>query len=109
GEAITQALEIRSRAARWLATERFPDWDFFIAVAGESHGTIEGLWHGVDASHPLHKHPSALMAARALVDVHRALDSMVGELLRVAGDAVVVAFTLGGMGPNHSDVQSMVL
>ena len=108
-EVLSRALDTRARAARWLATERLPAWDLFFAVAGEVHGTIEGLWHGVDAAHPLYKHPSATEAARGLVEVHRALDRMVGELIRSAGDAAVVAFTMGGMGPNHSDVQSMVL
>jgi predicted AlkP superfamily phosphohydrolase/phosphomutase len=109
GEALSLALDVRSRAARWLATERLRDWDLFIAVAGEAHGAMEGLWHGVDPSHPLHGHPSAEAASRALIQVHRALDRMVGELVSIAGDAAIVAFTMGGMGPNHSDVPSMVL
>jgi predicted AlkP superfamily phosphohydrolase/phosphomutase len=106
---LCQALDARARAARWLATERLPDWDFFLAVVGEVHGAVEGLWHGVDPTHPLHGHPSAAVAARGLVDVHRALDRMVGELAQCAGDASVVVFALGGMGPNRSDPQSMVL
>ena len=109
GEALSRALEARGRAAQWLATERLSDWDLFIAVAGEAHGAIEGLWHGVDPTHPLHKHPSAPEAARGLLAVHRALDRMVGRLVQSAGDAAVVAFTMGGMGSNYSDVQSMVL
>lgn len=109
GEALAHAIAVRSRAAQWLAMERVPDWELFLAVAGELHGSIEGLWHGVDASHPLHDHPSAPAAARALLEVHRALDRMVGDLTRVAGDAVVVAFAMGGMGPNRSDIQSMAL
>lgn len=109
GEALTHALDVRTRAARWLMAERLPDWDLFIAVAGEVHGTVEGLWHGVDPTHPLHLHPSATAATKAVLDVHRGLDRMVGELIRAAGDAAIVAFAMGGMGPNHSDVQSMVL
>jgi predicted AlkP superfamily phosphohydrolase/phosphomutase len=109
GEALSHALDVRTRAARWLMTERLPDWDLFIAVAGEVHGAVEGLWHGVDPSHPLHGHPSARAAATALLDVHRGLDRMVGELTQAAGDAAVVAFAMGGMGANHSDVQSMAL
>ena len=109
GEALSQALDVRSRAAQWLATQRFPKWDFFFAVAGELHGGIEGLWHGVDAGHPLNTHPSAGAAAAALLDVHRALDRMVGQLVNAAGDAVIIAFNMGGMGPNSCDVQSMVL
>src|ERR1700674_1315280 len=109
GEALSQALDVRSRAAQWLATERFPEWDFFFAVAGELHGGVEGLWHGVDAGHPLNTHPSAGAAASALLDIHRALDHMIGQLVNAAGDAVIIAFNMGGMGPNHCDVQSMVL
>jgi hypothetical protein len=109
GEALSGALDIRTRAARWLMCERLPDWDLFIAVAGELHGSVEGLWHGVDARHPLHGHPSAPAAGDALLAVHQGLDRMVGELTRAAGDAAVVAFTMGGMGANHSDVQSMAL
>jgi len=109
GEALSRALDVRTRAARWLATDRVPDWDLFIAVAGEVHGAIEGLWHGVDPGHPHHGHPSAAAAERALVDVHRALDRMVGELVSADRNAAVVAFNMGGMGQNQSDIPSMVL
>ena len=109
GEALTRGLDVRSRAARWLATEGMPDWDFFLAVEGEAHGAMEGLWHGVDPEHPLHRHPSAESSGRALTDVHRAVDRFVGDLASAAPDAAIVAFTMGGMGPNHSDVPSMVL
>lgn len=109
GEALSRALDLRTRAARWLMTERLPDWDLFFVVAGEAHGAIEGLWHGVDPTHPLHTHPSGVAADAALRAVHRGLDRMVAELTRAAGDATVVAFAMGGMGPNHSDIQSMVL
>ncbi len=109
GEALSRALDVRTRAARWLAAERLADWDLFLAVAGEAHGAMEGLWHGLDPSHPHHAHASSAAAGEALLALHRALDRMVGELVSAAGDAAVVAFTMGGMGPNHSDVSSMVL
>lgn len=109
GEALSQALDVRGRAARWLAAERFPQWDFFFTVAGELHGAVEGLWHGVDPGHPLNTHSSAAAAAAALLEIHRGLDRMVGQLVDAAGDAAVIAFNMGGMGPNSSDIQSMVL
>jgi hypothetical protein len=40
GEALSQALDVRSRAAHWLATERFPEWDFFFAVPTELHSGV---------------------------------------------------------------------
>lgn len=109
GEALSQAVDLRAAASCWLATDRLPDWDLFIAVAGEIHGAIEGLWHGVDPAHPFHEHPAAAPAAEALLSVHRALDRMLGRLMSRQGDATLIAFNMGGMGPNHSDVPSMVL
>lgn len=109
GQALCRGLDIRSRAAQWLAAERFPEWDFFFAVTSELHNGAEGLWHGVDARHPLNTHPSAGAAAAAMLDMHRALDRMIGQLVAAAGDTVIIAFNMGGMGPNQCDIQSMVL
>jgi hypothetical protein len=109
GEGLCKALDVRTRAARWLATERLPKWDFFFVVTSELHNGAEGLWHGVDAGHPLNTHPSAAAAGNAMLDMHRALDRMIGQLVEVAGDTVIVAFNMGGMGPNQCDIQSMVL
>jgi len=109
GTALARALDVRTVAARWLACERLLDWELFMAVTGEAHSAVEGLWHGVDPDHPLHTHPSGPAAARAMLDVHRALDRMVAELVEAAPDATIVAFAVGGMGANHSDIQSMVL
>jgi hypothetical protein len=109
GQALAKGLEVRSRAAQWLAVDRCPDWDLFYLVAAELHGGSEGLWHGVDASHPLHSHPSAEAAADALLELYRALDRMVGNLLTAVPDAAVLVFNMGGMCANNSDVQSMVL
>jgi hypothetical protein len=109
GERLSHALDVRGRASQWLAAERFPQWDFFFAVTSELHGGAEGLWHGIDAGHPLNRHPSAAAAATAMLEIHRALDRMVAKLVNAAGDAAVIAFNMGGMGPNECDVQSMVL
>src|SRR5690242_9109352 len=98
GEALCQALDLRSRAAQWLAKERFPEWDLFYVVPSELHSGMEGLWHGVDAGHPLNTHPSASVAARGLLDIYRALDRFIGQVVQTAGNAVVVAFTLNGTG-----------
>ncbi len=110
-DALANALDRRTDAARWLMTERLTDWDLFFAVSGEVHSAIEGLWHGVDPDHPLHHHPSACAAGRGLGKVLSALDRFVAVLTDAAQavGADVVAFSMGGMGPNRSDVPSMVL
>jgi predicted AlkP superfamily phosphohydrolase/phosphomutase len=109
GEALTHAVRLRARAARWMLGERLPDWDLGIVVVSEPHSAIEGLWHGVDSSHPLYHLPSAEPARDGLLAVYRAIDRLVGELAAAFADATVIVFAMGGMGPNRSDVASMVL
>jgi len=108
GEQLAHATEIRARAARWLLAERLPDWDLALVVASEPHSAIEGLWHGIDANHPLHGLPSAEPARDGLLSVYRAVDRLVGDLAAAFSDAAVVVFSMGGMGPNRSDLMSMV-
>lgn len=109
GDLLVQATNVRARAAHWLLKERCPDWEFGFVVAGEIHSAIEAFWHGVDPTHPLHSAPSASAAAEGLQSVYRATDALVNDLVSAFPDATVVAFSMGGMGPNRSDVASMVL
>ena len=109
GDALVDATEIRSRAARWLLEERCPDWDLALVVAGELHSATEAFWHGVDPTHPLHALPSATPSADRLHAVYSATDALVGDLMSACPDATVVAFSMNGMGPNRSDVASMAL
>lgn len=109
GEALVLGLERRARAARWLLGERLPDWDLALVVVSEPHSAIEGLWHGVDRSHPLHRMPSAEAAREGLLAVYRGVDRLVGELAEAFPDAALVVFSMGGMGANHSDTASMAL
>ncbi len=108
-EALVHATNVRSEAARWLLTERLPDWDLGIVVVSELHSAIEALWHGIDPQHPLHGLPSAGPAGNGIRAVYRAVDKLVGELTDAVPDAAVVLFNLHGMGANDSDVASMAL
>lgn len=109
GGALAGAVELRAAAARWLLAERLTDWDLGIVVVSEPHSAIEGLWHGVDADHPLAGHESADAARDGLRAVYRAVDALVGSLRAAFPDATLALFSLGGMGPNQSDVASMAL
>jgi len=109
GDRLIEATKVRTRAARWLLAERCPDWDLGFVVAGELHSAIENLWHGIDRDHPLHGMPSAPDAERGLRAIFRATDALVGELAAAFPDAALVVFAMNGMGPNRSDVASMLL
>jgi predicted AlkP superfamily phosphohydrolase/phosphomutase len=109
GRGLAQATDLRTRAACWLLKERLPDWDLALVVVSEPHSAIEGLCHGIDATHPLHGLPSARAAAEGMRDVYLAVDRLVGTLAEALPAATVVVFSMGGMGPNRSDVASMAL
>ena len=109
GAALTRAVEVRSQAARWLLADRLPAWDLGLVVVSEPHSAIEALWHGIDDSHPLHHLPSAGPAREGLISVYRAVDRLVGDLADAFPDATLLVFSMGGMGPNRSDVPSMIL
>jgi predicted AlkP superfamily phosphohydrolase/phosphomutase len=109
GEALVRAVELRTRAARWLLGERLPEWDLGIVVVGEGHSAIEPLWHGIDPAHPLYGVESAPFAAAAMRNVYAAIDRCVGDLGRAFPDAVLLLVAMHGMGPNDADVAAMAL
>ena len=109
GSALVRAVDQRSQMTKWLLAERMTDWDLGIVVVSELHSAIEGLWHGVDESHPLNHHPSSAAAGKGLFDVYMAVDRLIGELAEAFEDRNLVVFSMHGMGPNQSDVPSMLL
>ena len=109
GMALTRAVETRSAAARWLLSERLPDWDLAIIVVSESHSASEPLWHGVDASHPLHGIESSAAASAGLREVYSAIDRLIGDMQSEFADAILVVFAMHGMGANDADAPAMVL
>jgi predicted AlkP superfamily phosphohydrolase/phosphomutase len=109
GEALARGVARRAQAARWLLGERLPDWELALVVVSEPHSAIEALWHGVDATHPLHRMASAEPAREGLLAVYRSVERLVEELTDAFPDAALVVFSTGGMGANHSDTASMAL
>jgi predicted AlkP superfamily phosphohydrolase/phosphomutase len=108
-EGLVAGITTRTQVARWLLSERLPDWDLALIGAGEPHSAIEAMWHGIDSEHQLHDIASAPVAGEGVRKVYRAIDNLVGDLESAFPDATVVVFSMGGMGSNKSDVQSMVL
>lgn len=109
GEALVRGVKQRTAIASWLLGERLADWDLGIIVVSELHSAIEALWHGIDQSHPLHKHPSAENARTSLINVYKAVDRLVGLLSSEFPQHELVVFNMHGMGANESDVPSMLL
>jgi hypothetical protein len=109
GKQLSDAVRLRSSVARWLYGERLPDWELALLTVSEAHSALEGLWHGIDPSHPLHACPSANAAADGIRAVYAAIDNLIAELREAFPDAAMVVFSMHGMGPNRSDAGSMLL
>ena len=107
--ALVNAVNVRAEASQWLLQKRLPGWDLGIVVIGEIHSATEAFWHGVDPAHPLHNIASAQPAGEGLRDIYRATDRLVNQLVRAFPGVTVIAFSMGGMGRNDSDVPCMVL
>lgn len=109
GQMLSESVAKRAEIIDWLFHERIPDWDIGIAVISELHSVSEGLWHGVDSTHPLHGDPSAPAAAAGMEAVYRSVDRLIGGLQSTFPDVTLLLFSMHGMGPNESDVSSMSL
>jgi predicted AlkP superfamily phosphohydrolase/phosphomutase len=83
----------KGELVRWL--HESASWDFFLAVFGECHRGGHILWRDPV---PAHAH----VPEGALLDVYRAVDGALGEVLAGVGEeTTVIVFALHGMGPNH--------
>lgn len=104
GKSVSELEKIRDELVRgakrkgelllW-ALEREP-WDLFIGVFGETHRGGHILWPDGPGTETI--------PPGALLDVYRAVDAALGEVLRapsLAGAGLIV-FSIHGMGPNVS-------
>jgi predicted AlkP superfamily phosphohydrolase/phosphomutase len=91
--------KLKSALSRWMLTQA--DWDFFLTVFGETHRGGHLLWpeDGRKDSG----------CEDALLDVYRAVDRSIGELVEALpkGITTLVLFALHGMGRNDSQEHFM--
>jgi predicted dehydrogenase/predicted AlkP superfamily phosphohydrolase/phosphomutase len=98
---LLAATSKKAEVVRWLMERE--DWDFFLAVFGESHPAGHYFWHLHDPAYlaPLRERTERL--EHALRDVYVALDDALGDILRSVDDRTTVFLVSGdGMGPNYS-------
>ncbi|MDH5277366.1 MAG: hypothetical protein OEW88_13160, partial [Gammaproteobacteria bacterium] len=109
GDRLTESVRLRTEIALWLLAERLPEWDLGLVTVSEAHSVIEGLWHGVDSSHPLHGVPSSGVAGTGVRSVYAGIDNLIGRLDTAFPGVDKVVFSMHGMGPNNADVPTMLL
>lgn len=108
-EALEKSVDVRADTAHWLLAQRLPGWDLAVIVVSETHSAIEPLWHGVDATHPLHSIPSAAPAREGMLRIYQAVDRLIGRLHQAFPDVVLCLFAMHGMGTNDADIPAMAL
>jgi predicted AlkP superfamily phosphohydrolase/phosphomutase len=94
-ERLVKGVRMKSEIMRTMLTGA--DWDFFIGVFGEAHRGGHILWpDGPDGE--------STIPGSALLDVYRALDEALGEVLAAINleDTTVIIFALHGMAENFS-------
>ena len=106
---LFNAISTRAEIAEWLLKERIKEWDLALISVSESHSGIEGLWHGIDPNHPLHQSPTARISGQGVRNIYKGIDKLVGRLMAINDDAVVILFSMHGMGPNRGDPASLLL
>lgn len=84
----------------FLATE---DWDFFLTVFSECHCIGHHAWHIHDPTHPDHDPVIAQELGNPQLDVYKATDQAVGEIIEQVGpDTTVVVYCSHGIGTRYS-------
>ena len=82
---------------RWLLKRH--EWDFFIAVFGETHRAGHLFWPADSAGDDAIDVP-----IRALLDSYQAVDRALGDILEIVldGKTTLILFSVHGMGTNRS-------
>jgi len=90
---------LKAELSRWVLAQG--EWDFFLTIFGETHRGGHLLWPEEGAG--------GLAADDRLLDVYRAVDRSIGQLLEVIQEkaTAVVVFALHGMGRNDSQEHLM--
>ncbi|MEM9624559.1 MAG: nucleotide pyrophosphatase, partial [Pseudomonadota bacterium] len=106
--AMKTGIERRIEICRdWLAQER---WDLFFTIFGEPHSAGHDLWHLSRPDHPLYGEMQDVFGFDPLLDIFKAVDVAIGEILDAApSDAYKLVFSVHGSDNNVTDVASMVL
>lgn len=84
-------------------------WDLFLTIFGETHSAGHLFWHLSQPDHPLHRPLGTRASSDALLDIFKAVDIAIGEILSKAPEqAHVLVFSAHGMGANVMDLPSML-
>jgi predicted AlkP superfamily phosphohydrolase/phosphomutase len=93
-------------AAKSAATRHYlsrEPWDLFVTVFADPHCVGHQCWHVRDPAHPMHDAEAHARIGDPVLEVYRAIDREIGEMLEVIDeDTMVIVLSCTGMGPNYT-------
>lgn len=96
-----QLLDNTTQSCRLIRGLLGQPWDLAIVAFGALHRGGHRLWDRSSVRGSISSEEGALFD-RALRDLYEACDRAIGELVACAPDAIVIVFSVHGMGPNTS-------
>jgi len=107
--ALTDSIVARGAVCRDLLAR--DDWDLFLAVFSEPHSAGHEVYCFSRPDHPLHAVLDPMPGGEDLLRrTYEQVDRAIGEIAANAPpDAVLLCFSLHGMGANYSDLLSAVM
>jgi predicted AlkP superfamily phosphohydrolase/phosphomutase len=97
-EALVEGVRAKTRMTMHVLESE--PWDLFFTVFDESHCVGHQCWHLHDPSHPSHDAAHAANHGDPVLQVYRAIDESIGQILAAAGNPPVIVFASHGM--SHS-------
>jgi predicted AlkP superfamily phosphohydrolase/phosphomutase len=92
---LVSGVQLKTRITRELLGQE--QWDFFAQVFTETHCAGHQCWHLHDERHPAFDAGVAAAAGDPIRSVYVAVDRAIGEIVRDAGDALVLVVSAHGM------------
>lgn len=79
------------------------DYDLIVTVFADPHCVGHQTWHVRDPRHPQFDPEAHAMLGDPVIDLYRAIDEAIGNILEhVDDDTTVIVFSGTGMGPNYT-------
>lgn len=92
------------RANAILELLRQEAWDFFMVVFRDIDTILAFYWHYMDPTHPLHNPDEGAKYGHAILEYHKQVDTIIGQMLEAFGEGITLVMSDHGGGPLHKEV-----
>jgi predicted AlkP superfamily phosphohydrolase/phosphomutase len=97
---LLEGVEKRTSIIKWLYEK--DQWDFFLVGFAEMHWGGHYFWHLMDEKNPNYNSEFAKECGTTILDIYKAVDKSIAEIIKNSPDATILIFSNTGIGPNYS-------